>query len=272
MSATAVGWMVAIGVAVAVGGPLLYRRWRASTLVERHSEALRRLGELNAALASRLAAPPKLVRHFEDALRSKQAFDRHDLRAFLFRCLASHRVEINGRLAERTRLETAFTDYLREVQSIASTSLGGSTAPDLPAEKFRRIEQRLFDRRKLDRPNVVIDIRCTVTYRSPKGRNFYKRSAAFGLAEIAQAMVELEHVDLTRLQAQQQREQLSASTRVDVLNRDGRRCRMCGRTSAVVELHVDHIVPVSRGGTNDMSNLQALCRDCNLGKSNRFVG
>lgn len=38
-----------------------------------------------------------------------------------------------------------------------------------------------------------------------------------------------------------------------------------------VKLHVDHIVPVSRGGKTVMSNLQTLCEDCNCGKGNRYL-
>jgi len=37
-----------------------------------------------------------------------------------------------------------------------------------------------------------------------------------------------------------------------------------------VKLHVDHIVPVSRGGKSVMGNLQTLCEDCNCGKGNRY--
>ena len=43
-------------------------------------------------------------------------------------------------------------------------------------------------------------------------------------------------------------------------------CVQCGRTS---DLTVDHIRPRSRGGTNDRSNLQVLCRSCNSSKGNR---
>ena len=38
-----------------------------------------------------------------------------------------------------------------------------------------------------------------------------------------------------------------------------------------VKLHVDHILPVSRGGKTVMSNLQTLCEDCNCGKGNRYL-
>ena len=62
-----------------------------------------------------------------------------------------------------------------------------------------------------------------------------------------------------------------STVRFDVLKRD-RKCVLCGATPEIdsdVRLHVDHIVPRSKGGSNEMSNLQVLCSECNLGKSNR---
>jgi hypothetical protein len=44
------------------------------------------------------------------------------------------------------------------------------------------------------------------------------------------------------------------------------KCAECGARS---HLEVDHIVPVSRGGTGDRANLQALCRKCNRIKRSR---
>ena len=47
------------------------------------------------------------------------------------------------------------------------------------------------------------------------------------------------------------------------------RCAPCGATSKDRRIEVDHIVPRSKGGSNDISNLQALCDECNRGKSNK---
>lgn len=56
-----------------------------------------------------------------------------------------------------------------------------------------------------------------------------------------------------------------------VMKRDNFKCCMCGRspaTTVCLELHIDHIVPWSKGGETVIDNLQTLCSDCNLGKSN----
>ena len=58
------------------------------------------------------------------------------------------------------------------------------------------------------------------------------------------------------------------SLRYQILKRD-RVCQLCGATREQERLEVDHIVPRSKGGTNDPDNLQVLCIRCNRGKSNR---
>lgn len=57
--------------------------------------------------------------------------------------------------------------------------------------------------------------------------------------------------------------------RFEILKRDGYRCRYCGRSGRLVQLEVDHVIPVAAGGTDDDENLVTACGDCNLGKSDR---
>jgi hypothetical protein len=56
--------------------------------------------------------------------------------------------------------------------------------------------------------------------------------------------------------------------RHEVFKRDGYRCVECGASKYDgATLHVDHKIPVSKGGTDELSNLQTLCSECNLNKS-----
>jgi 5-methylcytosine-specific restriction endonuclease McrA len=62
------------------------------------------------------------------------------------------------------------------------------------------------------------------------------------------------------------------SLRLSIFERDKFKCVYCGlgaKDGAV--LNVDHILPVSKGGSNEPDNLQTLCRACNNGKSDRIM-
>lgn len=59
--------------------------------------------------------------------------------------------------------------------------------------------------------------------------------------------------------------------RLAILARDNYHCVKCGRgVEDGVKLHVDHIIPVSKGGLSVPENLQTLCEDCNLGKGDHY--
>jgi 5-methylcytosine-specific restriction endonuclease McrA len=68
----------------------------------------------------------------------------------------------------------------------------------------------------------------------------------------------------------EQKIRVMPAIRWQVFQRDQWKCVSCGRNShngAI--LHVDHIIPRSRGGLDSLSNYQTLCDLCNIGKSNR---
>ncbi len=65
------------------------------------------------------------------------------------------------------------------------------------------------------------------------------------------------------------RNPIDSRLRHEVFKRDGYKCVECGKPKAETNLHCDHILPVSQGGTDEMDNLQTLCEPCNLAKSNK---
>jgi len=71
--------------------------------------------------------------------------------------------------------------------------------------------------------------------------------------------------------------EISKEVRSFVLDRNGFTCQMCGAaageahpydSSRKTRLHIGHIIDKSKGGTDDPSNLRALCSVCNEGAQN----
>ncbi|MCF0142521.1 MAG: HNH endonuclease [Parasporobacterium sp.] len=78
-------------------------------------------------------------------------------------------------------------------------------------------------------------------------------------------------LELMRLEHKRQRSLINPRLRYDVMKRDNFRCVLCGRGAADgVKLHVDHLLPIAKGGKTEPDNLRTLCADCNLGKSDRY--
>lgn len=60
--------------------------------------------------------------------------------------------------------------------------------------------------------------------------------------------------------------------RYKILKRDGFKCVACGQSASDgAKLHIDHIIPFSLGGLTELNNLQTLCSECNISKSNKYV-
>lgn len=71
--------------------------------------------------------------------------------------------------------------------------------------------------------------------------------------------------------AKSNRTNIPKSLRFKVFARDNFTCQYCGRKPPEVELVIDHIVPLCKGGTNDINNLITACQDCNLGKGTMTI-
>lgn len=58
--------------------------------------------------------------------------------------------------------------------------------------------------------------------------------------------------------------------RRQVFERDGPNCMYCG-TDVDSTFNCDHVIPTSRGGKTELSNLTVACKSCNSSKKNRLV-
>lgn len=56
-----------------------------------------------------------------------------------------------------------------------------------------------------------------------------------------------------------------------VFERDNYTCQYCGHSGNEADLEVDHIIPICKGGNNDMRNLCTACKTCNRKKGARIL-
>ena len=77
----------------------------------------------------------------------------------------------------------------------------------------------------------------------------------------------------SKLDTRYGRQPIPRQLRHEVFKRYGYRCCECGASKNETSLEIDHILPVAKGGTNDIDNLQTLCRECNRMKhTDEWVG
>ena len=62
---------------------------------------------------------------------------------------------------------------------------------------------------------------------------------------------------------------IPGTLRYEILKKAKSRCELCGVSAEEKALEVDHILPRNKGGSDDLSNLQALCYSCNAMKRDR---
>ncbi len=62
-----------------------------------------------------------------------------------------------------------------------------------------------------------------------------------------------------------------AENRLKVFERDGYKCKYCAKQLTRFSATLDHIQPVSKGGTNTMDNLVTACLHCNSSRGSRPV-
>jgi len=70
------------------------------------------------------------------------------------------------------------------------------------------------------------------------------------------------------IEREPRRESIPEEVRIAVWRRDGGKCARCGSRE---KLEYDHIIPVSRGGSNTVRNIELLCESCNRKKKDNII-
>lgn len=169
-----------------------------------------------------------------------------------------------------------YNNYIRQTQAIKSSATEEfCNSFGFTLTKFLNYEERVFKSKTLRKPQGDVIVYCKATYTSPQGRNHYWKEQSYHYGELKRFFdhtVELKAQRKTRqYQIKVERAKMTDSLRYDILKRDNFRCQICGSSAQDgVKLHVDHIIPVAKGGRTIASNLRTLCDRCNMGKRDKM--
>lgn len=246
---------------------------RRIKIVTEQSAALAAVRELNELHGPRQTYPAPIRYEWQDSVDSKAKFDRYDLKQLFLNQIAIHESTLDRQIADHVAAMNVYAEYVAAYEDIRAKFLGRTVSEALEPDSFTDIEEKLFADMRLRESGGDAMVTCIVRYTSPQGQNAYERSDFWTLRGLQHGLATMRRARETRSTTsylrQQERNRMSADLRFQVLKRDNYRCRGCGATAATEALHVDHIFPISKGGKTVLSNLQTLCRTCNLGKSDR---
>lgn len=208
---------------------------------------------------------------FRKNIQTKPKFDRLQISEVLDEAILTD-VELIQVLQKIAYNRTTYDRYQNEIHHLKS-EITEEKAKSLQISyaNYVSTEQHIVKREQF-RPILDSRISCSATYVSPKGRNRYFKSCEYTVTQALDRVDELNRMiafqNTEEMRRKQERARMTDKLRFSILQRDGYRCKICGRTANDgVRLHVDHIMPISKGGKTVPSNLQTLCEACNLGKS-----
>ncbi len=170
-----------------------------------------------------------------------------------------------------------YTSYINEVEKIDSFGKFKSPIDGYDLDELLKAEKKMFNGYKIKPPadfKVKIKLNCA----KMNGEVVDNKAQTFNKAEVMGLIDRLNDRSgyyyndrgiwdsLCRVE----RGKVSNKLRIMVYERDGYKCRYCGRGEGECKLEVDHIKPISKGGKSTYDNLQTLCEDCNKQKDNKY--
>lgn len=156
-----------------------------------------------------------------------------------------------------------------------SESENNSKRTKIPFKVYQYIERKCFKKMMLSEPVTDVCIVCRKEYTTPAGRTHIYSDTQYDYKQLFRFFKQSQEIktqrEIRKGQIEHERSLMTSAMRYEILKRDNYRCQICGSTAQDgVKLHIDHIIPVSKGGKTVPENLRVLCDRCNLGKSDKI--
>ena len=235
--------------------------------VYKHSEPLNKLRELNDKYSFEKAENKNILYKTDN----RDVFDGMPLKSYFTYYLKYNMNDINCLLNKVDANQEKFTKYMEEVNSI--NGFGG-----FKSKRETSIERLYFNNETIY-PLRNLSITITLQLIDAQGHSYGMRHETYVEDDIKARIKSINNKngdiynepDVWADIAAIENSFITHKVRETILARDGKKCLCCGDIDHGYNLIIDHIVPIIKGGTSDLDNLQTLCRNCDAAKGEQII-
>ena len=209
---------------------------------------------------------------YKVTLDSKRNFDRFDFDDYFEELIEEdipYFANLREKFKENNELSVKYENKYLNISKYASKE--DVKKLKLPFRIYSNLERKIANNLCAN-PVVSAEFIINIYYTSPQGRNSYYNHKTYSLDDLESYYFKVKEREKRKISREHQRRIMTNSLRYDIMKRDGFKCVLCGRSAKEdgVKLHVDHIIPVSKGGKTVPDNLRTLCDSCNIGKRDKY--
>ncbi len=171
--------------------------------------------------------------------------------------------------------------YIEYIQDVAALTETGKFLIDIGNLKYERLvstEKQLIHQNIYAKPHTDFYIEVALYCSKINGRIYSEKKEIYYANDILAIIKRLRNRNGTFYNDREiwnsicrvERGKVSNKMRFSIYERDGYRCRKCGVPQRYVQLEIDHIIPIAKGGKSTYNNLQTLCQRCNMEKGDNL--
>ena len=250
--------------------------------VNKNSKAISELNEVN----RQFVPLPFQPLSFSETYDNEKNYENVSCRDYLIYQLnvSSVRTAIARQIQDLSQNNRRFEEYRKAWNAISSFGDFNGVSHRFNRKRISRLEKNVFLSRVVYRTDTEFYCRVELELCYMNGYVYNRKTARFQEEDVESLIRRVKNTSYDSYNDREfyndreiwdalcrvERGKVSNKMRFLLYERDGHRCKQCGRTEDEVKLEIDHIIPISKGGKSELSNLQTLCHECNVKKGNQI--
>lgn len=265
--------VIAIGTVLAVILLLQARHKKYTSFILENSLCLKQLTELN----NRYTFYSDINLNQNHTYDNENFFNDISCQDFLIYQLQFIKKDVVDQIEKIRINERLYDKYLEEIATIKQSGQFQTNAGKLKVEKLLILEKKLIEE-QIYHPIIQFILTVTLYCSTINGQIYNSKSKDFFDNDVLSLIARLNKKRGTYFTDREiwnaicrvERGKVSNKMRFSIYARDGYRCCRCGASGRFVQLEIDHIIPIAKGGKSTYDNLQTLCHNCNVEKGDKY--